>query len=1016
MSLNGLDDPTVIDAYQTALAEAGGWFLLKYASRDEVTLLGRGTGGVPEVRTAVEGFEDKSPLYGFLQYRRRKVVLKYVPEGISRLLQARITVQFQSILDKFSLQDTVFTFATPSDLTESALSSACLLHAASSSMTSSCSSLRRRRLMEIAEDAEEGGTTDSQEPSSSPSQTAEKRKSQLSEATAVPSQSPQKDVESAVDDAFPRATHDHVDSRTDAASIDSASHKHFLEELSHQPSEPRKSSQSTRPSLQDLGLYRPKVKLGPRPSVDINGRPRTAGSLTRGQERPVAALPAGVRSASSRNRGVPSRPKSQHDAPTPSITSLRNTPPVPNLLIPPPSIGIPKPPLSPGAKSMTAVPSSGMSPEKQRLMKALELRKKQMEKRTQELQRKQEQLKLPDEQATADISENKENIDHTQQTNTRERDDHDTAHRKESQPVVETYSDAKPSSRDSKPDSAVEVMVVDPPTMAVLTAIPPPVADQTSTVNASKEAHRGPSENKHHTSNMSELPESAQQQPQDDGHIPAVSPEAIPLPDTPPEASQASSVAGDESTTETTTKDTSERKKRPTLLEPIHVPGPDFSDEDNLLSDDSFMEELKSAPVEEAKPVSVGKSPLSPNGEPQTPLEAWKNSRAVSNPTTGGSEIQALPVGGRSVSASSLNTQQARPVPVLVAKKVNVSSGISKRIKALEMFSNSRETSSSSTPNLPAPASTSSSSPFEKFRKRASFSSNGGPPSITPSSKSTSHVTPSPSLEPTSKASTVNGHDSHHDPPSQTKRKNSVSVNARIVHDQNTLNTDVNATPSEPSAVNLQHSTLTVERDSSDTLAPPTVSNGNPDQHGTSVSPEGSESKSSSRSKMDDVASAPEEKKESRTSRLMRRMSSLTSPRKNLLSSSNSSPKEEAKASPEKEEEPHAEPPKAIDIGEVNVQFPDTLLWKRRFMRIDEQGYLVLTPSNVDSSARNIVKRYHLSEFKTPCLPDEDRQELPNSILLDFRDGSTLQCACESRQGQAEVLQTLLDAHSAYQQ
>lgn len=25
MSLNGLDDPSVIDAYQTALAEAGGW-------------------------------------------------------------------------------------------------------------------------------------------------------------------------------------------------------------------------------------------------------------------------------------------------------------------------------------------------------------------------------------------------------------------------------------------------------------------------------------------------------------------------------------------------------------------------------------------------------------------------------------------------------------------------------------------------------------------------------------------------------------------------------------------------------------------------------------------------------------------------------------------------------------------------------------------------------------------------------------------------------------------------------
>jgi hypothetical protein len=34
-----------------------------------------------------------------------------------------------------------------------------------------------------------------------------------------------------------------------------------------------------------------------------------------------------------------------------------------------------------------------------------------------------------------------------------------------------------------------------------------------------------------------------------------------------------------------------------------------FSDDDNLLSDDSFMEELTSATVQEARPVSV-KSPV----------------------------------------------------------------------------------------------------------------------------------------------------------------------------------------------------------------------------------------------------------------------------------------------------------------------------------------------------------------------------------------------------------------------
>jgi hypothetical protein len=42
---------------------------------------------VSEARLAVEKYEEKSPLYGLVQYRRRKVVLKYVPEGTSRLLQ-----------------------------------------------------------------------------------------------------------------------------------------------------------------------------------------------------------------------------------------------------------------------------------------------------------------------------------------------------------------------------------------------------------------------------------------------------------------------------------------------------------------------------------------------------------------------------------------------------------------------------------------------------------------------------------------------------------------------------------------------------------------------------------------------------------------------------------------------------------------------------------------------------------------------------------------------------------------
>jgi len=87
MSLNGLDDPRVKEAHEAAVAEPGGWFLLKYASRDEVELLGRGSGGIVEIRNGIAQYEEKSPLYGFLRYRRRNVIIKYLPQECSRLVQ-----------------------------------------------------------------------------------------------------------------------------------------------------------------------------------------------------------------------------------------------------------------------------------------------------------------------------------------------------------------------------------------------------------------------------------------------------------------------------------------------------------------------------------------------------------------------------------------------------------------------------------------------------------------------------------------------------------------------------------------------------------------------------------------------------------------------------------------------------------------------------------------------------------------------------------------------------------------
>jgi hypothetical protein len=113
----------------------------------------------------------------------------------------------------------------------------------------------------------------------------------------------------------------------------------------------------------------------------------------------------------------------------------------------------------------------------------------------------------------------------------------------------------------------------------------------------------------------------------------------------------------------------------------------------------------------------------------------------------------------------------------------------------------------------------------------------------------------------------------------------------------------------------------------------------------------------------------------------------------------------------------NAQPTIATFMGDVNVQFPDTLLWKRRTVCLDNQGFLVLSAVQGVTSAKQMagaMKRYHMSQFRQPYLPDMDVQELPNSIVLDFVDGSGIQLACEDRAGQMNTLHMLQAAHQKH--
>ena len=56
---------------------------------------------------------------------------------------------------------------------------------------------------------------------------------------------------------------------------------------------------------------------------------------------------------------------------------------------------------------------------------------------------------------------------------------------------------------------------------------------------------------------------------------------------------------------------------------------------------------------------------------------------------------------------------------------------------------------------------------------------------------------------------------------------------------------------------------------------------------------------------------------------------------------------------------------------------------------------------------RGVAKKFQLQDFKMPYVPDLDRQELPNSIMLDFFDGTTLQIACEDTMTHRQVVHVL---------
>ncbi|KAH8178726.1 hypothetical protein LIA77_00245 [Sarocladium implicatum] len=1313
MSLNGLDDPKVAQAYD-ASTEPGAWFVLKYATRDEIDLLDSGSGGLPELRKTVESYEETSPLFGFLRYRRRVVIIRYVPEGCSRLIQARVTVHFNAVCERFSPYDTTFEITEAQELRDSKLSAACSLHAASASNASSSSSNRRRRLNEIAEEEDEDDLP----------QRAAKRQSLTLNSDGLAADTPLSSPEPAVTLNSDLATSPD-ETKFSAASTSDIPQFVGAEPWPTSPSQdaeaPRRmSTQSGRHESMNYAYYpysKPKIKLGPRPSLDVGARPQTAGNF-----RPVSSIPAGLKmfgtkgtkkSGSSKNKDVDDMPSPGDDDPLPASVPIPEEPQRATYfetVRPSTSSGVTLPPKSPSAMS-TATIKPGMTPEKARLMKA----KKMREKKKAQAQPPVPAIPAFKDSAPTAADETAEVTTDEIRTEPNPQDDTNRAVRNETYEVdstaekrvtmikadsaiaIDATSAATASTTDeasdltqsdSRPTSPIVVpSEADQSTRASSISESTQEATETEIKDTSDEDNVTPQESEKEqelvtpadpqtvedvassspeelTNAETEVPaeEDAQTQPHIAHEMPdgsetvgtdAVSektedPEPMVLapvskfsvktnsssrdvvekaaetdeglttnpepttvetaeikpPRTPPsdlkrqfsvskkdlrdatkaaaspsaltegptvlidesavEEAEGEAQSGDEHS-EAETISASTKPKRKFNVEPIRtdLPSrPHSRTETDFADDESLLNELQSATVEEAKPMTVAKTPLSPgfpspfsattpppaNAATSQPPKSGHSVRTVSNPVRGSfvmppSDVSQSSARSMSGGAAYLHkiTQQQQAGANL-AKKTNMGSSISKRIKALEMLSVETKDPGLTPTSRERPSST-----FFSVKKGRTPSRS---PSVleratsfnmkpeTPSTPQSREVSPEAEkqlsrrqrersgsvasrlsmFEPPAGAPPSAQHSPHNSP---RGRPESISVTAKIIRDPDS-SLDAPKDPSQIGHLDLKQSPLVVdhqraepapaagpaeamaallgnkdsmqdrrisresirsqshERGKSSTSRRSSLSvvkgfikerrrsitSSNNDAAASSTNlPSGAKSPtrppsvhqtstissrlsfSSHRSSFskdrelgvtspvppetptfdvpsDEVKSLSSDKRRSRAGRIMRRLSNLGSRGKI------STPAGLAATVTEEEIVSEVPPPRpattatstAPDIvsymGDVNVQFPDNLLWKRRNLCLDAAGYILLSIAAQQQTTRagavQGTKRYHLSDFRRPYAPDVEVQELPNSVVLDFMEGSGLQFACEDRVGQANVLHILQDAHAKH--
>ncbi|TGZ84820.1 hypothetical protein EX30DRAFT_367960 [Ascodesmis nigricans] len=1105
MSLEGLDSEALTNAFEAAASEPGGWFWLKYTTRDEVELLTSGSNGAEGMRLAAYTQPDDSPLYGFIKFRRRAVLVKYVPEGTSRVVKARSQVHFALVAERFSPHDTTHVISTPKELTDTGLNSSCSTHAATASISSSNSSVRQRRLADIAESADE-------EEESAVLVAAVRSRANLLSVTSHPRDFSPSSFHSHTSSSFADGVSGRGDFEGEArdttgrdpggsgpanndpvAFLSTDKGDTTTAPPQHHPPPPdgdlyppsRKSSSSS--SRLDLSgdiynyyPYVPKVKLGPRPHVadshqHHHHRPHHHSSTDRSKshasssslplassqahtEELRASIPKSVHALGKRNV-LPSRSSSlAATLELPQPPAPPRTPTTPTSIV-----SLPTFPTSPASiSSARSAETAAIPPEKARLMKALQLRRQKamaMEQKEQDTvggasgvmpdARTPTQADMPGGMKEQEAGNGAGKLDGGNGQVGGKREGEQAADKRDTiKAPIHTYIANDNTSVQLKETSHDEESLADETDATseepVIEALPVPGALGPTPIISVKDFEEALEKKM--------LAEKANEEARDQRPSTAAT-EASITTDTDTEKAEGTKVRDDvldsESDAESArSMDVSINESRPVTMicsdtssmPPPPLPIPAISrayHQPTTISIDPTKRPATSAGIEQHQ---VPVAPAVPSKAQS--LRRVDCSISSSEPESADTIIETA----RSVSApflKSARVQHNDSKPAIV-KKVNVGMGsVSQRIKQFQQLATAPK--KSYTPPARTPSRSNSPTPEWALANRVSMLNQTSPtlPGA-PTIRKSSFVNVGPPIKrPEPSPTTL----SDKEKPEHSSRVEIVEKDSRT---QLQVTTKIQQTPDpqplSAASLRTRGSPLLDSMESPATSTIPTLRRKSVDLNAVvdMMSRRSSMDQSSIRSgtgtivdKSDkprlfsrpsnkdltnttsgtenDIAGRPK-----RSPSFLKRVGSSLSRRKDgagtesvgaqqesVYPSPAASPVPVAPAVP-------AEPRKKewLLSGWLNVQLPDTMLWRQRYIKVEDAGYMFLGLSKDENNPP--ARRFHLpTEVRKIDTPDVDEQELPFSVRVILNEGGMIQCACMNSKEQKEVLAVLRKAASA---